>query len=187
MEKMQSFSNQEELLKKAQNGDEQACHKLLAAYTSMVRARVLHYSPQGEHDDFFQEGMFALYSAIQDYNFSCGFSTFSKLCVDRRLIGVLRRRNLKRNVPQDHVVCLTDLVYSLADNPEEQFISKEQEALFWECAKTALSELEFEILKTYVDCGSISETAKTLSKELKTVNNALFRMRTKLKKLNMPK
>ena len=179
--------NENELIIKAQSGDEQACRQLLQDNTQMLRARAVYYSPSGECDDFFQEGMFALYSAIQDYNFSSSFSTFARLCVDRRLIGVLRRRNLKKTVPEDKFVSFTDLISSPLDSPEEQLISKEEQVLFWERVQNELSSFEYSVLKTYLDCGSISKTAEYLGKDLKAVNNALFRMRTKLKKLNMPK
>lgn len=122
--------NENELIIKAQSGDEQACRQLLQDNTQMLRARAVYYSPSGECDDFFQEGMFALYSAIQDYNFSSSFSTFARLCVDRRLIGVLRRRNLKKTVPEDKFVSFTDLISSPLDSPEEQLISKEEQVLF---------------------------------------------------------
>ncbi len=179
--------NVNELIIKAQSGDEQACRQLLLANTDIVRARAAYYSPAGECDDFFQEGMFALYSAIQDYNFSSAFSTFARLCVDRRLIGMLRRRSLKKTVPEDKFVSFTDLISSPLDSPEEQLVSKEEQSLFWERVRTELSAFECSVLKTYLDCGSINKTAAILGKDLKAVNNALFRMRTKLKKLNMPK
>lgn len=179
--------NENGLIVKAQSGDEQACRQLLLAYTAMVRARAAYYSPTGESDDFFQEGMFALYSAIQDYNFSSSLSTFARLCVDRRLIGVLRRRSLKKTVPEDKFVSFTDLISSPLDSPEEQLISKEEQKLFWERVQKELSAFEYGVLKAYLDCGSISKTAELLGKDLKAVNNALFRMRAKLKKLNMPK
>ena len=173
--------NENELVVKAQSGDEQALSQLLLAHTDMVRLRADYYAPVGERDDFFQEGMFALYSAVQDYNFSSSLATFARLCVDRRLIGVLRRRNLKKTVPQDKFVCFTDLISSPLDSPEEQLISKEQQQLFWERVEKTLSAFEYSVLVTYLECGSISKTAELLGKEIKAVNNALFRMRAKLK------
>lgn len=193
MEKTQAnrpqIFNEKDALQKAQSGDEQACQQILLEYTSMVRARAEYYAQKYELDDFVQEGLFALYSAIQDYNFSTAFSTFARICVDRRLMDVAKRRDLKKAVPQEKIVSLSDLILISAPEhtPEEQLLSKEKQELFWKQAKSALSEFEYSVLGVYALCGSINQTADVLGKEVKAVNNALFRMRTKLKKLNMPK
>lgn len=193
MEKTQAnrpqIFNEKDALQKAQSGDEQACQQILLEYTSMVRARAEYYAQKYELDDFVQEGLFALYSAIQDYNFSTAFSTFARVCVDHRLMDVAKRRDLKKAVPQEKIVSLSDLILISAPEhtPEEQLLSKEKQELFWKQAKSALSEFEYSVLGVYALCGSINQTADVLGKEVKAVNNALFRMRTKLKKLNMPK
>ena len=177
------------VVKKARAGDKDATAFLLQQFSAMIHQRAAHYSPAGEEEDFFQEGMLALYSAIDGYDFvSASFPTFARLCVDRRLISLLRRRTSGRVPPDSKRVPLTDLVVAaVCDSPEEELITRQDRADFIRQIKKVLSPFEFCVLDTYLSCGSVNDTVKLLGCDAKSVSNALFRIRTKLKKYKMPR
>lgn len=172
------------LLELCKSGDNQAVAILIARYLPMVSARAsaLQASLSIEHDDLVQEGLIAVYSAIRSFDFhSSSFSTFARLCVDRALIGVARRQTAKKQIPESMVVGLEDVAPGDPEDPEHLLLQKETVSSLYERMNLVLSGFEKQVLKAYLAGMSHIEIATALSTSLKSVNNALTRIRRKLK------
>ena len=142
---------------------------LIERYKRRVRnqARPL-YLMGGDSDDLIQEGMLGLFKAIRDYRpeKSDSFEAFAVLCISRQLYSAIQAEGLK------------------GKSPEELLIDQENiESLQAEILKVA-TPLEHEILKAYLSGQSYTEIAQRLNKEPKSIDNALQRIRRKLRRTN---
>lgn len=192
----------EELIKQLRKGDTQIADFLLDKYKNLVRskARVM-YLVGGDSDDLIQEGMIGLYKAIRDYDASreASFAGFAELCISRQLYTAvqasLRKKHLPLNtyVPLDvsdgdganaktqTEVWLLGLAGMEGRNPEELVLAREKaDSIRAEISK-CLSKYERDVLSMYLDGMNYSQIAGTLKKEPKSVDNALQRIRYKLK------
>lgn len=172
----------------AKSGDDSAVDLVIKKYSPLAHARAVYFAPTGEVEDYSQEGLFALVSAIDSFDPAvCEFAAFARLCIDRRLISVLRRRSAKKFLPDDRRAELSELICPSFDTPEENLISKESYEALLENIKNDLSEFEYKVLSAYLDCGEVSKVFKLLECDSKQISNALCRIRSKLKKYNMPR
>lgn len=193
----------EELQKKACAGDAQAMELLIVRYKNLVRqnAKAL-YLIGGDRDDLIQEGMIGLYKAIRDYDSTknTSFLPFAKLCVSRQIYTAIKSHNTRKNQPLNDYVSfdavreyencdgtessgMKEYLSSAQENPESLVISRENDALFDERVASLLSPFEREVLRAYLEEEKYSRVAKRLGKSMKTVDNALQRIRRKLKKM----
>ena len=181
---MQNFSD-EELVRLVQNLDELAFSKLYERYLPKIRA--LTYSFQGlgfDAEDLLQEATLGFYSAIQVYDFkSSSFSTFCYICIRRMLMSLVKKGLRKKVVPQSVVIHSEEELVSLIsfDDPEQHVIAKEQYLRLKEKISTVLSERERSVLTEYLKGEDYSEISHKLNVSRKTVDNALQRIRKKLR------
>lgn len=192
----------EELIRQLRKGDTQIADILLNKYKNLVRskARVM-FLVGGDSDDLIQEGMIGLYKAIRDYDLSreASFASFAELCVSRQLYTAVQASLRKKHLPLNTYVPLDipdgsgtkaeakadALILGLAgmegQNPEELVLAREKaDAIRAEISK-CLSKYERKVLSMYLDGMNYSQIAGTLKKEPKSVDNALQRIRSKLK------
>ena len=181
----------EDLIGQIREGDEAASDYLLEKYKDMVRARArAMFLAGGDTDDLIQEGMIGLFKAIRDYSPDRGssFRTFAGLCVERQMLSAVQNSNRKKHSPLNSSVLLdegaeTEMLECgrTGENPEELIISQENEMAFINEIRESLSPLENQVLALYLDGNSYESIGKQLGKSSKSVDNALKRVRFKVR------
>ncbi len=178
----------EQLVQKAQSGDNQATEKILLRYSDVVRGRARRFFlVGGETEDLIQEGMIGLYKAIGDYKLgetSLSFKNFAHLCISRRLIDAVKSSARKKNVPLNNYVSLFSGEYEdVTKNPEDELIQSESRKEFMQEMSKELSDFEFRVIVMYIDGMSCLEICQATGKSEKSVDNAIQRSKKKLQKL----
>ncbi len=170
---------------------ESACmDTLIERYKRQVRnqARTL-YLMGGDNDDLIQEGMLGLFKAVRDYRpeKEVSFETFARLCISRQLYSAVQAAGRQKHVPLNTYVEFSDQLDAQEDSPqgkspEELLIDRENIERLREEIWKVLSPMEKKILQSYLDGESYTEIASGLNRSPKSVDNALQRIRRKLKK-----
>lgn len=158
--------------------------ELLTEYAPLVKSRAMNYLTQGaELDDLIQEGNIGLFSAFFNYRPELSsFTTFARRCVDASIIDYLRKNNKTSRIPEGLIVDIGDaVVVDTSFDPEHSFDIKEEYNKVVDKAKSVLSELEFTVFSDIILGYSNGEIAKRHSLALRSVNNAVSRIRAKLK------
>lgn len=187
------------LVDMARHGDEKAEDFLLKKYKDFVRSKArAYFLVGGDSDDLIQEGMIGLYNAISHYDESkaSSFMTYAAICINNKLLSAVSADNRKKNEPLNGYVSLYSVITddageeaSLSDvlpdtdnvNPENIILNEEQEKLARKRLLGKLSSLEKEILSYYLEGMSYSEIAAIIGKTEKSVDNAIQRIRSKMK------
>ena len=187
----------EEIIKLIKNGDEQALSFLLDRYKELVNIKVSKYYMIGaEKDDTIQEGMIGLFKAIKSFDETKqnSFKTFANICVERQLITAIKSSNRQKHMPLNTYLSLNNSAYENDDNDEElinTFDSKTIEdpldtvmkkEYFEEIEHSidkTLSGFEKQVLNRYVKGESYVEIARRLDAPVKSVDNAIQRIRKK--------
>ena len=189
----------EELVRLAQAGDGEALPFLLDKYKNFVRTRARSYFLIGaDHEDIVQEGMIGLYKAIRDYNPEklTTFRAFAELCVKRQIITAIKTATRQKHYALNSYVSLNKPLYdeesdrTLLDvlegrvtNPEDLYISQEDLSHIETQIDSMLSDLEQQVLQCFLDGSSYQEIAEELGRHVKSIDNALQRIKKKLTKL----
>ncbi len=186
------------LILAAQSGDEGASAALMTKYRSFVRCKARSYFLAGaDRDDVIQEGMIGLYKAIRDYKAErqSSFRSFAELCVTRQLITAIKTATRQKHSPLNSYVSLHrsatpedegDRVLSDILAAKEVCDPAEIVISAWEAASIkagfteVLSSFESEVLRLYVDGKSYQEIAGMLSRHVKSIDNALQRVKRKV-------
>ncbi|MBQ9197015.1 MAG: RNA polymerase sporulation sigma factor SigH [Clostridia bacterium] len=180
----------------AQQGDVEALEYLLDKYKNFVRARARSYFLVGaDHEDIVQEGMIGLYKSIRDYkpDKQSSFRAFAELCVKRQIITAIKTATRQKHVPLNSYVSLNkplygeesdrtllDVIEGRVTNPEELFIGQEDVSHIHDQIGTVLSDLEQQVLNAFLDGKSYQEIAVMLNRHVKSIDNALQRVKRKL-------
>ncbi len=187
----------DELVKFCHKGNRAALEHLIRKYKNFVRAKSRSYFLVGaDREDIIQEGMIGLYKAIRDYRPDrlASFRAFAELCITRQIITAIKTATRQKHQPLNSYVSLNKPIYdeesdrtlldvlrgSKLTNPEELFISKETYNLIESKITEMLSELELNVLQEYLDGKSYQEIAEELDRHVKSVDNALQRVKRKL-------
>ena len=189
----------DELIIKAKNNDENAMEQLLQRFKSKVTAISREYFLVGaDFDDLIQEGMIGLYKAINVYdpNKNHNFSAFASLCIHRQLQNAVKNANRKKNSPLNSYLPIeyyggvkTDADDSFSkliivdDNSdfEKQFIDNEMNAIMISKVKNILTDVQFKLLKMFLNGESYINMAKSLNISTKQVDNMLQSIKKKLR------
>ncbi len=190
----------EELISRLREGHEDIRDYLMEKHKNLVRkkARAL-YLIGGDNDDLIQEGMIGLYKAIRDFDPERGasFHTFADLCISRQLYTAVQASQRQKHQPLNSYVSLSDsdneeqtssrASYAANDvrnrNPEELFIARENLEYMEELIEKKLSRFEREVLRYYLSGMNYSQIAETLGKSSKATDNALQRIKKKIKQI----
>lgn len=189
----------EEIVELALNGDSYALEYLLNKYKNFVRAKARSYFLIGaDREDIVQEGMIGLYKAIRDYrpNKLSSFKAFAELCVTRQIITAIKTATRQKHIPLNSYVSLNKPIYdeesdrTLLDvisgakvtDPEELIISSEELYFMENQMVELLSDLEWDVLMAYLDGKSYQEIADELNRHVKSIDNALQRVKRKLER-----
>ena len=189
----------EEIVQLCHDGDTMAEEFLLNKYKNFVRSKARSYFLIGaDHEDIVQEGMIGLYKAIRDYKQEklSSFRAFAELCITRQIITAIKTATRQKHIPLNSYVSLNKPLYdeesdrTLLDiimegnsgNPEEMIINQENLGNRHRKINEVLSGLEQEVLAAYLDGKSYQEIAETLGRHVKSIDNALQRVKRKLEK-----
>ena len=195
MEKINGWSQKtgmdEQLWLASQKGDDRALSCLIDRYASLAEGLCSGYCAVGlERDDLLQEAYLGLLKAIRSFRpeKEVPFSAFAGICMKRQLISAVRRQNAGKNRPLNDSVPLEETQYTkfLSDwqqpGPEAAVILEEESRRRREKVTALLSSLEMETLQLYLKGCSYEEMAQKLKCSEKSVDNALQRVRRKLRK-----
>lgn len=166
------------LIEAARSGKESAFDKLADKYDALVMSLVVKYAPEGYSDDFKQEALIGLFNAVMRYNTSqqsVTFGLYAKICIENALKSQLREIN--KRVPVEQI----DSDTSDYGDPAESFSEKENLRELWKIINENLSDFEKKVWDMYLSGETADSIAKALSKDTKSINNALFRIRKKLR------
>ena len=195
------FSNKtdEEVVELCHQGNDLAEEYLLDKYKNFVRSKARSYFLIGaDHEDIVQEGMIGLYKAIRDYRPEklSSFRAFAELCITRQIITAIKTATRQKHIPLNSYVSLNKPLYdeengrTLLDvimegkvsDPEEIIINNEDLVNIHEKINEVLSGLEQQVLDAYLDGRSYQEIADALGRRVKSIDNALQRVKRKLEK-----
>ena len=183
----------------ANEGDMIALDFLIRKYKNFVKAKSRSYFLiGGDPEDIIQEGMIGLFKAIRDYDVkkNSNFKAFAELCVKRQIITAIKTATRQKHIPLNSYVSLNKPIYNddsertLLDvlkgkrsmNPETLYISREEVTSIKEKIGKILSKFEWEVLTCYLAGESYQEIATDLDKPVKSIDNALQRVKKKIEK-----
>jgi len=189
----------EEVVAFARDGDDVALEYLIHKYKNFVRAKARSYFLIGaDREDIIQEGMIGLYKAIRDFKADklASFRAFAELCITRQIITAIKTATRQKHIPLNSYVSLNKPLYddesdrTLEDilsgnkvsDPEELVISREEFLDIESKMSEFLSELEWSVLMLYLEGKSYQEIAEQLSRHVKSIDNALQRVKRKLER-----
>lgn len=175
----------EALAANAQAGDGKSAAALLQKYRPLVQSIASHYFGVSlETEDIVQEGMLALLSAV--YAFKSGknasFATFAAVCVTNRLRSVVKANAAPGNAPLNAYIPLDSVEIAGDSDPVHKIISDEAEEEWFRIFENDLSSLENRVLRCYLNGYSYREISALLRITEKAADNAMQRIRAKLKK-----
>lgn len=174
----------EELVKKIRNGDSEGLQILILRHMPLVHRLAVRYArTPAEVEDFEQDALIALYGAVNSFSEGqAAFSFFASLCIRRALIGERRSQGRRRRIPQELISSLEECEAVSERDPEALFVEKESLLSLTDTIRVELSPLEYRVLKAFLAGSSYAVIAASLGISVKSVDNALRRIRVKLRK-----
>ena len=202
MKKMDRFKDltDEEIVRMAQEEhDAEATDYIVHKYRNFVKAKARSYFLIGaDKEDIIQEGMIGLYKATRDFrgDKQASFRAFAELCVTRQIITAIKTATRQKHIPLNSYVSLNKPIYTdesertLMDvvsaapvsDPEELIISRENFADIELRMNEVLSDLEWQVLTAYLEGKSYNEMSRELHRHVKSIDNALQRVKRKLER-----
>lgn len=189
----------EKLIKDIKNGDKSALDYLISKYKDLVESKVNKYFIIGaEKEDIIQEGLIGLYKAIKDYkgDKQNSFKSFANLCIERQLITAIKSSNRQKHMPLNSYLSLNMSVYNnedennetellevfnsnVVEDPLDTITKKEYYSDVENVIDTSLSSFEKKVLSRYIQGESYVQIAQKLDAPVKSVDNAIQRIRKK--------
>lgn len=189
----------EQLLKLIRKEDKTALNRLIDRYKEAVEIKVTKFYISGaEKDDIMQEGLIGLYKSIRDFNLNKqnSFKTFANLCIERQIITAIKGSNRQKHMPLNSYVSLNNTNYendngevenqlidvlnsNTVEDPLETITKNEYMKDVKNSINESLSDFEKKVLNKLVQGQSYNEIAKSLNSPVKSVDNAIQRIRKK--------
>jgi RNA polymerase sporulation-specific sigma factor len=190
-----------DLVEQVRSGDERSLEVLLARYRKFARSKARTYFLAGsDKEDVVQEGMIGLFKAIRDFDpaQATPFRAFAELCISRQILTAIKTANRQKHQPLNSSVSLDAPAYggdnsdtSVGDSlvastfitdPAEIVISAEEIEALRDSMRGSLTELEGDVLRLYMDGKSYEEIAGVLGNHVKSIDNALQRIKRKVQR-----
>lgn len=198
----QEQEKDEVLIERIREGDKSAMNDIMMKYKGMVlnKAKSM-YILGADTEDIIQEGMIGLFNAVNDYDFGrdASFYTFAELCVNRQIYTAIQASQRKKHAPLNTYISLygnaeeqeggkgktfgETLSAGLDTDPESLFLDKERVEYLERAIDEELSDFEKQVLDLYLIGMTYSEIAKVLQKSEKSTDNALQRIKAKIRKI----
>lgn len=188
----------EQIIDKIKQGDEEALAYLLEKYRDLVNIRVSKYFMIGaEKEDVIQEGMIGLFKAIKSFNpdKQNSFKSFANICIERQLITAIKTSNRQKHQPLNSYLSLNTSAYEnnsdnnselietfdskTVEDPLETVMKKEYYNQIQSAVNKNLSKFEKQVLDRYLKGESYVAIAQKLESPVKSVDNAIQRIRKK--------
>ena len=180
-------------------GNTDALDFLITKYRLFVKAKARSYFLIGaDKEDIIQEGMIGLYKAIRDFRGDklASFRAFAELCITRQIITAIKTATRQKHIPLNSYVSLDKPIYDeesdrtlmdmitspVSDDPEDLMINREDYHHLEEKMGEVLSELEQQVLARYLEGQSYNEISEELNRHVKSIDNALQRVKRKLER-----
>jgi len=189
----------EQLVELVHQGNTEALDFLINKYRVFVKAKARSYFLIGaDKEDIVQEGMIGLYKAVRDFKEDklTSFKAFAELCITRQIITAIKTATRQKHIPLNSYVSLDKPIYdeesdrtlldvitgAESENPEHLMINREEYSHLEEKISEILSELEQQVLSLYLDGQSYNEISEELNRHVKSIDNALQRVKRKLER-----
>ena len=191
----------EELIDRIRQGESQITVYIMEKYKNLVRKKAKSmYILGADNDDLIQEGMIGLFKAVRDYDAGrdASFYTFADLCVSRQMYNAVQASRREKHAPLNSYISLYEdmaeteedgamelvnvIASNIETNPEQIFIDKENVAQIEAIIEKELSSFEKQVLDLYITGMAYSQIAKVLGRDEKSTDNALQRLKTKLRR-----
>lgn len=191
----------EQIISEIKNGDEEALSYILEKYKDLVNVKVSKYFIIGaEKEDTVQEGMIGLFKAIKNYNAEKqnSFKSFANICIERQLITAIKTSNRQKHQPLNSYLSLNTAAYENNDDnsvelletfnsktiedPLETIMKQEQYNEVETAVNKNLSKFEQKVLSGFLNGESYTVIAKKLNTPVKSIDNAIQRIRKKAMK-----
>jgi RNA polymerase sporulation-specific sigma factor len=189
----------EQLVELVHKGNSEALDFVIHKYRNFVRAKARSYFLIGaDKEDIVQEGMIGLYKAVRDYKGDklSTFRAFAELCITRQIITAIKTATRQKHIPLNSYVSLDKPIYdeesdrtlmdvltgTKASDPQELIINREQFSSIEGKVNELLSDLERQVLALYLDGRSYQEISEQLNRHVKSIDNALQRVKRKLER-----
>ena len=191
---MGKFDNisDEELIARLRDGETIIEDYLMEKYKGLVRqkARAM-FLIGGDTDDLIQEGMIGLFKAVRDFQpgREATFATFARMCIDRQIYSAIQNSNRQKHLPLNSYVSLnqedeSSPIWELSvENPEEIIIDQETTRDLQQKISYYLSPMENKVLDLYLKGEGYVEIGRILGKSPKSIDNALQRIRAKIREV----
>ncbi len=193
MEKNWNNLSDEELIEKFRGGESQVADYLIDKYKGLVRKKSRLYFLEGaDQEDLLQEGMLGLFKAVREYDpdRQASFFTFAELCITRQMLSAIEAASRKKHAPLNASVSLEALnenqlsgAFGIADGPETLLVEKEAADQLLAEIYEKLSPMERQVLEYYLTGLDYLQIAAVMNKPGKSIDNALQRVRTKIRKI----
>ena len=194
-----SQQDEYDIVLKASKGDKIALEYIIKKYKNFVKAKAKSYFLIGaDKEDIIQEGMIGLYKAVRDFDASKtnSFKGFADICITRQIITAIKTATRQKHIPLNSYISLNKPVYdeesertlldiiatSIVTDPEELIISKEELKHIESKMNELLSDLELQVVEYYLNGKSYQYIADKLQRDVKSIDNALQRVKRKLEK-----
>ena len=194
-----SQQDEYDIVLKASKGDKIALEYIIKKYKNFVKAKAKSYFLIGaDKEDIIQEGMIGLYKAVRDFDASKtnSFKGFADICITRQIITAIKTATRQKHIPLNPYISLNKPVYdeesertlldiiatSIVTDPEELIISKEELKHIESKMNELLSDLELQVVEYYLNGKSYQYIADKLKRDVKSIDNALQRVKRKLEK-----
>ena len=194
-----SQQDEYDIVLKASKGDKIALEYIIKKYKNFVKAKAKSYFLIGaDKEDIIQEGMIGLYKAVRDFDASKtnSFKGFADICITRQIISAIKTATRQNHIPLNSYISLNKPVYdeesertlldiiatSIVTDPEELIISKEELKHIESKMNELLSDLELQVVEYYLNGKSYQYIADKLKRDVKSIDNALQRVKRKLEK-----
>ncbi|WP_413364093.1 RNA polymerase sporulation sigma factor SigH [Lysinibacillus sp. 3P01SB] len=189
----------EELVEQVHLGNTDALDYLITKYRLFVKVKARSYFLIGaDKEDIIQEGMIGLYKSIRDFRGDklASFRAFAELCITRQIITAIKTATRQKHIPLNSYISLDKPIYDeesertlmdiiispLSDNPEHLMINREEYSRLEGKMGEVLSELEQQVLALYLEGRSYNEISELLNRHVKSIDNALQRVKRKLER-----
>ena len=194
--------NDQELLDLISEGNEDALNILYNKYEPYINSKAKKLLNSAKNigidlNDLIQEGLIALNEAIKNYKLSLDttFYTFATTCIDNKMIStMISAQRLKHKILNESIsfdqelndgsnISIENMIINKETNPENVVLSMELEKELFDNVKDVLTDFEYQVFELKYHNFNYKEIASILDKDLKSVDNALQRMRTKISKI----
>ena len=183
-----------ELVRLAQSGDKAALETILMRYKPLVHKKSQpYYLAGGDDDDIVQEGLIGLYKAVMSFDSDTFplFNVFAGVCIERRIISAVKKASRMKHSPLNSYVSLSgtadddesalgNMIGSGSGDPERIVIERENAEGLEGKITELLSPFELKVLLCHLNGKSYRETAETVGRDVKAVDNAMQRIKKKL-------